>query len=67
MMTCEMNDSEMCIRDRDYIRVEHKLPSISKSFISQVITPQVMFLCVCFFLAYLYSAGTQHGNLHPAG
>ena len=20
-----------------------------------------------FFLAYLYSAGTQHGNLHPAG
>ena len=26
--------------------------------------------CCCFFffiLAYLYSAGTQHGNLHPAG
>ena len=20
-----------------------------------------------FFLAYLYAAGTQHGNLHPAG
>ena len=29
--------------------------------ISQVIIPQVM-----FFLAYLYSVGTQHGNLHPA-
>ena len=26
--------------------------------------PQVMLL---FFLAYLYSAGTQHGNLHPVG
>ena len=36
---------------------EHKLHSITKLFI-----PQVM-----FFLAYLYSAGTQHGNLHPAG
>ena len=29
-------------------------------------------MCVCvwfkkIFLAYLYSVGTQHGNLHPAG
>ena len=47
---------------KDYIRAEHKLYFISKSFSSQVIIPQVM-----FFLAYLYSAGTQHGNLHPAG
>ena len=28
--------------------------------------PQVM-LFFFFFLAYLYSEGTQHGNLHPAG
>ena len=46
---------------KDYIRAEHKLHSISKSFISLVIIPQVM------FLAYLYSAGTQCGNLHPTG
>ena len=53
----------------DYIRAEHKLHSISKFFISQVIIPQVMFfgLLFFFFLAYLYSAGTQHGNLHSAG
>ena len=47
---------------KDYIRAKHKLHNISKLFISQVTIPQVM-----FFLAYLYSAGTQHGNLHPAG
>ena len=35
--------------------------SISKLVISQVIIPQSY-----GFLAYLYSAGTQHGNLHPA-
>ena len=45
---------------KDYIRAEHKLHSIVELFISQVIIPQVM-----FFLAY--SAGTQHGNLHPTG
>ena len=28
---------------KDYIRAEHKLQSISKLFISQVIIPQVMF------------------------
>ena len=38
---------------KDYIRAEHKLHSISKSFISLVIIPQVMFLA---------SAGTQHGE-----
>ena len=47
---------------KDYIRAEHKLHSISRLLISQVITPQVM-----FFLAYLYSAGTQYGSRHPAG
>ena len=33
-----------------------------KLFISQVRIPQEIFFLVC-----LYSAGTQHGNLHPAG
>ena len=34
----------MCIRDRDYIRAEHKLYYNSKlNIISQVIIPQVMF------------------------
>ena len=47
-----------------YIRAEQKLHSISKLFISQVITPQV--ICCCCFLAYLCSAGIKHGNLHPA-
>ena len=42
---------------------EHKLHSISKLVISQIILPQSH----VFFLAYLYSMGTQHGNLHPAG
>ena len=47
---------------KDYIRAERKLHSISKLLISQFVTPQV----ICFW-AYLYSAGTQHGTLHPAG
>ena len=47
---------------KDYIRAEHKLHSLSKLVISQVIIPQSH-----VFLAYLYSAGTQRGNLHPAG
>ena len=47
---------------KDYNRAEHKLHTISELFISQVILLQVM-----FFWAYLYSAGTQHGNLHPTG
>ena len=50
---------------KDYIRAEHKLHSISKIFISQVIIPKVAFFLLFFSL--LYSAGTQHGNLHPAG
>ena len=50
---------------KDYIRAEHKLHSVSHLFISQVMIPQVFFFF--FFLAYLYSAGTQHGNLHQAG
>ena len=41
---------------------EHTHHSISKLFIAQVIIPQVM-----FFLAYLYSMSTHHGNLHPQG
>ena len=47
---------------KDYIRAEHKLHSISKLVISQVTIPQNH-----RFLAYLYTAGTQHGNLHPEG
>ena len=39
----------------DYIRVEHKLHSTSYSFHKSC------------FLSYLYSMGTQHGNLHQAG
>ena len=49
---------------KDYIRAEHKLHSISRLFISQVIISNVVGFF--FFLAYLYSAGTQHGNLYPA-
>ena len=49
---------------KDYIMAEDKLHSISKLFISQVMIPQVMLL---LFLSYLYSAGAQHGGLHPAG
>ena len=51
---------------KDYIRAEHKLHSITKLFISQVIIPQVKFLLL-FFLAHLHSAGTPHGALPPAG
>ena len=47
---------------KDYIRADHKRHSIFKLFISQVNIPQVR-----FFWAYLYSAGAQHGNLHPTG
>ena len=43
------------VSQKDYIKVENKLHSISKLFISQVVIPQVM-----FFLACLYSTGTQH-------
>ena len=50
---------------KDYIRAEHILHSISTSFISQVIMPQVFFKKK-IFLAYLYSADTQLRNLHPA-
>ena len=46
---------------KDYVRAEHKLQSISTLSISQVIIHK------SYFWAYLYSAGTQHGNLHPAG
>ena len=35
---------------KDYIRAEHKLHSISKLFISQVIIPQVMFFFSLFIL-----------------
>ena len=45
---------------KDYIRAEQKLHSISKLFICHHTTGHV-------FWAYLYSAGTQHGNLHSAG
>ena len=51
---------------KDCIRAEHKLHSISKLFISQVTIPQVVFFSSSFF-AYLYSAGSQHGNPRPIG
>ena len=64
-------------------RAEIKLHSIAKLFITQVIIPQVFFKNhntnsihnfgmktdknkTCFW-AYLFSAGTQQGKLHPAG
>ena len=43
---------------KDYIRAEHKLHSISTSFISQVITPQVM-----FFRLFLFR---RHSTREPA-
>ena len=46
---------------KDYIRAEQKLQSIwSCSFYKSCLKKHF------FFLAYLYSAGVQHGNLHPA-
>ena len=42
---------------KDYIRAEHKLHSISKLFISQVIIPQVMFFHPFYILRAL-STGT---------
>ena len=53
------------LTSKDYVRAEHKLHSISELFISQVISPQVIFYV--YFLAYLYSEGTQHENLYPTG
>ena len=44
---------------QDYIRAEHKLHSISKSFISQVIIPQVMF----FFSLFIFCG---HSTWEPA-
>ena len=54
----------MCIRDRDYIRAEHKLHSISKLFISQVIIPQVMFF-EPIYIPWALNTGTciQQGDL----
>ena len=48
---------------KDYIRAEHKLYSISKLSISQVMILRVMFFVVVV-LSYLYFVGTQPGNLH---
>ena len=45
---------------KDYIRAEHKLYLKVSHFTCHFTTCHV-------FWAYLYSAGTQHGNLHPAG
>ena len=39
---------------KDYIRAEHKLQSISKLFISQVIIPQVMFVYGFFFSLFIF-------------
>ena len=42
-------------------------PSPSHSFHMSYTTSLVWVFFGFFFIAYLYSAGTQHGNLHPAG
>ena len=60
------------VGNHEEVQHQHKLYSLSKLFISQIIIPQVMFcfvflVVVVVVLAYLYSAGTQHGNLHPTG
>ena len=49
---------------KDHIRAEHKLHSISKSFISQVIIPQVMFF-EPIYIPWALNAGTciRHGDL----
>ena len=49
---------------KDYIRAEHKLHSISKLFISQVILPQVMFF-EPIYIPRALNMGTciQQGNL----
>ena len=46
---------------KDYVRAEHKLHSISKLFMSQVIIPYVMF--VCFFSLFLFRG---HSTREPA-
>ena len=46
---------------KDYIRAKHKLHSISKLFISQIITPQV----VCFLSLFIFR-GHSKRDLHPA-
>ena len=52
------------INHEGYIRAEHKLHSISKSFISQVIIPQVMFF-EPIYMPWALSTGTclRQGNL----
>ena len=49
---------------KDYTRAEHKLHSISKSFISQVITPQTVFF-EPIYISRALNAGTciQQGDL----
>ena len=48
---------------KEYIRADHKLHSISKYSFRKSFYHKYFF----FFLAHLYSAGTQHRNLHPTG
>ena len=62
---------------KDYIRAAKKLESISQLFIQQVFSNHNSASIHNFrtqtqenntaFKAYLYSMGTQHRNLHPAG
>ena len=49
---------------KDYIKAEHKLHSISKSFISQVTIPQVMFFFFFFVVVVVFSLVLFRG--HPA-
>ena len=39
---------------KDYIRAEHKLHTVFKLFISQVIIPQVMFVCLFVFSLFIF-------------
>ena len=47
---------------KDYIRAEHKLHSISKLFISQVIIPYFMFFVVVFCLFVCFSLFIFRGH-----
>ena len=48
---------------KDYIRAEHKLQSVSKLFISQVIIPQVVCVCFFFFSLFIFHG---HSSWEPA-
>ena len=59
---CSGKDSHQTCLGRSYIRAEHKLHSISKLFISQVMIPQVMGL-LFFFSLFIFCV---HSTWEPA-